>query len=58
MAKRVSFSNKHLKIDDIVEYKEDLEQSLIFYYANAKDIGSLNLEKNMILMRSIIWHLK
>lgn len=35
MAKRVSFSKDHLKIDDILEYKKDLEQSIIYYYLNA-----------------------
>jgi hypothetical protein len=53
MAKRVSFSKKHLKIDDIVEYKEDLEQSLLFYYSNANNfekfafysLSELNQEK-------------
>ncbi len=35
MAKRVSLSKEHLEINDIVEYKKDLEQSLRYYYLNA-----------------------
>jgi len=42
MAKRVSFSKKHLKIDAIMDYKEDSERSLIFYYANANNFEKFN----------------
>lgn len=36
MAKRISFSKEHLDIDEIVEYRSDLEESVNLYYKNAK----------------------
>lgn len=35
MAKRVSFSKEHLEVNDIIDYKNDLEASLELYYINA-----------------------